>query len=782
MQSRRPPLPARPLAAGLTLLVALSGALAAAPARPRRAPAPARKAAPALTGEQVYRQQCASCHGAKGEGTTKYGKPLVGTQSVGQLAQFIRKTMPPGPKKCSAPHAQKVAEYIHHAFYSPLAQARNKPARVELSRLTVRQYRHAVTDLIGSFRPAPARDERRGLRAEYFKGRRLRGEDRVTERIDPEVRFDFGTNGPEPEKFDPYEFSIRWSGSVVAPETGEYEFVLRSDHAARLWVNDRQEPLIDAWVRSGSDTEFRGSLFLLGGRAYPVRLEFSKAKQGVDDSDKNKQRPVPPASVGLLWRLPHRAVETIPSRNLLPVGMPETFVPATPFPPDDRSVGYERGTSISKEWESATTDAAIETANYVVEHLNELAGGGNDPAERQKRIREFCRQLAERAFRRPLTPELEQLYVDRQLQQTADPEVSVKRVVLLVLKSPRFLYREVGAETPDAYQVAARLAFGLWDSLPDTELLKAAAAGELSTPEQVTRQAERMVADPRAWSKLRDFLLQWLKVDHSPELAKDARRYPGFDDAVAADLRTSLELFLEQTAWGERSDYRELLLSERFPLNGRLAKLYGVDLPADAPFQPVALDPKERAGVLTHPYLLSSFAYLDASSPIHRGVLIARSLLGRTLMPPPEAVSPIAADVHPNLTTRQRVDLQTKPAACRSCHDLINPLGFTLEKFDAIGRVRAQDNGRPVDATGGYQSRSGAEIKLRGARELAQYLAQSEESHGALVEQLFHYLIKQPVRAYGPQTLPELQRTFAANQYSLRRQMVESVTVAALAR
>src|SRR5205085_4227925 len=128
------------------------------------------------------------------------------------------------------------------------------------------------------------------------------------------------------------------------------------------------------------------------------------------------------------------------------------------------------------------------------------------------------------------------------------------------------------------------------------------------------------------------------------------------------------------------SDFRELWLADKLYMNGRLAKFYNASLPADAQFQPVSVDPEERAGVLTHPYLMASFAYLDSSSPIHRGVLIARNLLGRALRPPPQAFVPIPAQLHPKLTTRPRVALQTRPAACMSCPDMINPLGFTLVK------------------------------------------------------------------------------------------------------
>jgi mono/diheme cytochrome c family protein len=731
-------------------------------------------------GEKAYRQQCASCHGVKGEGTKLYRKPLIGDQSAGQLAQFIGKSMPPGPRHATPKDAKLIAAYIHDAFYSPVAQARNLPPRIELSRLTVRQYRNALTDLIGSFRAPVSWSEARGLKAEYFKARDLRGDQRVLERIDPQVDFDFGTKMPVPEQPDPHRFAMRWTGAVLAPETGNYEFVIKSDHAMRLWVNDPKRPLIDATVKSGKDNEYRGVLTLLGGRVYPIRFEFSKAKQGVDDAKKELAAPPLPASVSLQWKPPKRELEVIPSRCLLPVDVPEAFVSTTPFPPDDRSMGYERGNSISKAWDEATTEAAFEATTYIVTHLAELSGAANNAPDRAAKVQEFCKQFVARALRRPLTPEETAFYVGRQFARTPDVEMAVKRVLLLTLKSPQFLYREIGAGKPNAFDVASRLSFGLWDSPPDAELLKAAEEGKLVTREQVATQAERMTQDPRTWFKLREFLLLWLKVDAYPDLAKNAKRYPDFDAAVANDLRTSFELFLEQTAWGNKSDFRELLLTDKFALNGRLAKVYGAKMAADAPFQTVALEPNERAGVLSHPYLLASFAYLDASSPIHRGVLVARNLLGRQLQPPPQAFTPLAADLHPKLTTRQRVILQTKPAACDSCHGMINPLGFAMERFDAIGRIREMENGTPVDASGSYTARNGKKISFGGAKDLARFLANSDETHAAFVEKLFQFLTKQPVRAYGAQTLPNLQRAFVSNGFNIRRTMVEMMATSVL--
>ncbi len=732
------------------------------------------------SGKQIYAKQCVRCHGAAGAGTDECKRALVGDKSVAQLARLIAKTMPEDdPGTCVGDDAKNVAAYIYDSFYSKDAQARNTPPRIEPARLTVRQYQNSVADLVESFRGEAHWDAQRGLKGEYFKSRDFRGDRRVLARVDPEIKFDFGVGSPDP-KLEAQRFAIRWEGAILAPETGDHEIIVHTEHAVSVWVNDRKKPLIDAVVKSGNDHVHTATIRLLAGRVYPIRIEFSKAKQGVDDSKDKKKKPPPDvkASIRLEWKPPGRTAEVIPSHNLTPKWFPESYVVSTPFPPDDRSVGYERGTSISKAWEQAVTDAAIETADYVAAHLRDLSNVPDDAKDRADKLREFALKLAERAFRRPLDDEQKARYIDRQFKQAKELDVAVKRVVMIVLTSPRFLYRElVGGD--DAWNVAARLAFELWDSLPDNALREAAAAGKLATREQVAQQAERMSTDLRTRSKIRDFLFQWLRVERNPDIAKNPKLFPGFDPNLVSDLRTSLDLGLEDLVWSDASDFRRLLLSNEYFLNGRLAAFYGVKLPADAPFQKVKLDPDARAGVLSHPYLLANFAYTAASSPIHRGVFIVRSLLGRTLRPPPEAVAPLAPDLHPSLTTRQRVTLQTSPAACVTCHGTINPLGFGLEHFDAVGRYRLLENGKPIDASGTYERPSGEVEKYDGARSLAKILAASDETSGAFVEQLFHNLVKQPVRAYGPRAGESLRAGFASSNANLRKLIVEIAVLAA---
>jgi hypothetical protein len=159
---------------------------------------------------------------------------------------------------------------------------------------------------------------------------------------------------------------------------------------------------------------------------------------------------------------------------------------------------------------------------------------------------------------------------------------------------------------------------------------------------------------------------------------------------------------------------------------------------------------------------------------------VSRNVLGRVLRPPEEAVAPLSPDVHAGLSTRDRVALQTKPEACQGCHNMINPLGFTMENFDAIGRFREREVGKPIDASGSYLTKTGAVEKFAGIEDLAEFAATSDESQAAFVKQLFHHTVKQPILAYGPDRQRELQKNFTKHNFNIHRLLVEIVAAAAV--
>ncbi|MFT4691309.1 MAG: hypothetical protein ACI9OD_003532 [Limisphaerales bacterium] len=735
-------------------------------------------------GKAIYQKLCTDCHGAMGEAITgKTDDALRGNRDLAALTRRIDRTMPEDNEdKCVGKDAQSVADYIYHAFYSIAARARNTPARVEVTRLTVPQYRKSVADLVLGFRGEIGVGSERGLRAGYYGGYRFNAKTKGKGHFDSRddlIRFDYGEGVPkraeakveewgklkETEKakkgevvgkFTADGFAVRWEGSLLPEETGEYEFIIRTRNGVTLWVNRHDSDYdigegtktIDGYVAPHNDVrEVKGKVFLIGGRPYPIRMEFFKYK--------SKR-----ALIELLWKPPHGVLQTIPRRNLSPDGVRDSLTIATSFPADDRSVGYERGSSVSKSWFEAVTAGATEAAAYVTQHLDQLAGTKPDQPDRARKIGEFGVKFVERAFRRPLTEAERKRFVDQFFDGAATLEQAVKRLVLFTLTSPRFLYPGFrGDQAPDQWEIASRLALSLWDSLPDQRLRGLARLGQFKSPEQIAKVAGLMVYDWRSRAKLRGFFYHWLELERAVELSKDSNVYPEFNEAVLADLRTSLNLFLDEAVWGKRANYRELLLADYLFLNERLGKLYGRK-EIKGGFRKVSLDPKRRSGIVTHPFLLSSLAYHNNTSPIHRGVFLTRNIVGMTLKSPPMANEFKEGKFDPRLTMREKVTEMTRAKACMGCHVTINPLGFSLEHYDGIGRWRMKDQNKPIDSTSTFKTESGKTIKLTGARDVAKFAADTPSAHRTFIQQLFHHTVKQPVRAYGDNTMEELRKSF----------------------
>ncbi len=744
-------------------------------------------------GAAIYQKLCLECHGKNGEGVEgKYDEPLMGDRNLEALTHKIEKTMPEDNEDaCVGEDAKQVAAYIYGSFYSPEAQARLPLPPKDLSRLTIAQYRTSVADLIGHFRKGPGFDRpattETGLKG-FYSGQRLPkpGEEAVDttpkkgikakipnmtiERVDPVLSFHFGADSPEKETMEADQFKNRWEGSVVAEETGLYEFSIKTENGARLHVNDLSEgqALIDAWVSSGPDVrEEKRTIYLLGGRAYGLLLEHFKFKEKS-------------ASIELWWKPPHGVKEIIPRRALRTDRPKPVMIVDATFPADDSSGGYERGTTISKAWDQATTEAAISISEHVEKNIDELAGTNRNAPDRAEKLRKFATEFASTAYRRPLADDVITRVIDRHFASAQTPTQAVKRIVLFTLKAPDFLYPAVAEpERPDDFAVASRLALTLWDSIPDRHLTRVATEGKLHTREQAAGEAQRMIADPRTRAKLQGFFHYWLELDRAENIAKDPKAFPDFNEVVQSDLRASLMQFIDEVVWSEKSDYRELLQADYILLNSRLANIYGKTVPGEG-LQRVSFDPKQRAGVVTHPYLLASLASSRQTSPIHRGVFLTRNIVGMALKPPPIVVSFDESHFDPKLTMRDKITQLTRNDSCMSCHSLINPLGFSLENFDAIGRWRTQDNDEPVNPVTEFANENGDRVHLAGPRDIVNYVAGNTLSHRAFVRQLFNHTVKQQTPAYGMRTLDQLQRKFTASDCNIQKLLIEIAFVAAL--
>lgn len=751
-------------------------------------------AVPPHPGAALYQKLCAECHGDRGQGVDgEYDEPLRGEKSLEALAKDIDKTMPEDdPEKTTAGDAKLVAAYIYDAFYSPEAQARLNPPKRDLARLTIEQFRNSVMDVIGRFRMGPGFDRpvnaETGLKAAYRgvalpkpgekpvdttpkNGIKMKRPNKTIEKVEPVIAFHWGPDSPDKAVLEAEQFQNRFEGSVIARETGVYEFAVKSENGFRLWVNDTSEgdALIDGWVSAGPQVrEERKSLFLVGGRAYRVVLEHFKFKEKS-------------ASIELWWKPPHGIKELVPAHALRTDRPRELMIVSTDFPPDDSSGGYPRGTTISKAWDQAVTDAAIATAEHVVENLDELAQTKSGAPDRGEKLRQFAHSFVETAFRRPLGGELKQLIVESQFKSARTPETAVKRIVMLALKSPQFLYPNLRRDQPpDDFDTASRLALTLWDSIPDKRLAQAAATGQLKTRDQIRAEAQRLLADARTRAKLHGFFHHWLELERAEGSSKDPKVFPGFDAVMLSDLRESLLQFIDQVVWSGKSDYRELLQADYLLLNERLGKYYGKPVTGEE-FQRVSFDPKQRAGVVTHPYLLASLAYTKQSSPIHRGVFLTRNIVGMSLKPPKKAVIFEDSHFNPKLTMREKITEMTRSGACMTCHSMINPLGFSLENFDAVGRWRTKDNNKPVNPVSEFTTHEGALVRLTGPRDIVNYVAGNPSGHRAFIRHLFHHLVKQDPAAYGAKTLDQLQRDFAASGCHIQKLLVEIAVLAALA-
>lgn len=748
---------------------------------------------------QLYRQKCAGCHGADGQGDADgYEQPLLGDESVASLARVIELTMPEDdPDACVGEEAEQLARYIYDEFYSMAARIRlgyATPPRKELARLTVAQHRNALADLLGQFTPESEQPavSQAGLFGEYFQSRGMNKADRIKlTRVDRRINFDYGTGSPHAD-ITSDQFTIIWEGSLIAPDSGYYEFRVRTENGARLYVNNDppeersrlrddssvagQSALIDAWVSSGKLRDATGRLYLLGGRRYPLRLEYFKYQDRT-------------ASILLEWKRPGGVWSLLDHNHLVTARSSRNFSVAVPFPADDRSLGYERGGAISPEWHVATSEAAIAVANETVDRLPLLAGVADDDPKRPEVVRTFVSQLARRAFRRPLSESEERLFDQVVLSDRESLESGVLRAVLLILNSPHFLYTNLPTSPENRqHAVAADLAFTLWDSIPSQGLLEAADRQQLSSEEQIKAQAQAMLDDPRARAKVTGFFRSWLEIQQR-DLTKDRELFPEFDDAVITDLRDSLERFVSQVVWSRRSDYRQLLQADYLILNGRLREIYQSS-PSEvsesndfaSEFRRFEYPDQRRAGVLTHPYLLSAFAYHNNTSPIHRGVFLTRNVVGRALKPPTEAVAFKDEEFAPDLSMREKITQLTSDSACMACHSVINPLGFALENYDPVGRWRTVDNSKPVVTNAEYVTADGKTVEFEDAIDIAKFAVESKDAQSAFVAQLFRHLVRQDPAAFGPDTLDELHSAFAADRFNVQNLMVRIAVIVAMDR
>ena len=327
--------------------------------------------------------------------------------------------------------------------------------------------------------------------------------------------------------------------------------------------------------------------------------------------------------------------------------------------------------------------------------------------------RKILSNLMRRAYRRPVTNDDLRGPFALYSQAKADGgfEAGVEMGLAAVLVSPEFLFRieqapeGVAAGAPyriSDLELASRLSFFLWSSIPDDELLLAAEAGDLSNPAALRGQIERMLADPRAENLVTNFAAQWLHLRNLAGVTPDKRLFPDFDENLRQSFRRETELFFESILREDRS-VLDLLRADYTFLNERLARHYGVPHIYGSRFRRVELgDDSARGGLLRHGSILTVTSFATRTSPVVRGNWVLDNLLGVPPPPPPPDIPdlPKAKIVARELPIRERLSAHRDNPACSGCHRLMDPVGFALENYDAIGRWRTVDTGQPIDASG----------------------------------------------------------------------------------
>ena len=471
----------------------------------------------------------------------------------------------------------------------------------------------------------------------------------------------------------------------------------------------------------------------------------------------------------------------------------DTTDPANVLPPEEEVAGFNNQAAAL-----TSSDLLIELYMKVAEDVSARAVGkigtlladcdpaldGNDACALS-----FIEDFGARAFRRPLS----QAEVER-LKSVFDWAVNepdlgrfedgIQVVIEATLQSPFFLYRaELGAETPiegdvvpfTSWEMATKLSYMLWNTMPDDALFAAAEADELRTPEQISAQASRMLDDDKARDLIRNFHTQWLLLTHLDSVTKDTGVYPAYDDSLRPLWKEEIQTFVEHVILEGDGSLRSLLTADYSFMNEELASFYGEDVldsVTGPEFRRVQLDPDRRAGFLSSAGLMATHANANQSSPVFRGKFVREQLMCNTLPPPPNDLVIEPPELDPNKTTKEQFEEIGANPACAGCHTLMNPIGFIFEHYDGVGQWRDQQNGKSIDATGEVIQTDDIDGVYDGAVELADALAGSTQVQECVASQWFRFAYNRTVTQEDSCSVEQLNDVFRASNFNVKALLV----------
>jgi hypothetical protein len=486
---------------------------------------------------------------------------------------------------------------------------------------------------------------------------------------------------------------------------------------------------------------------------------------------------------------PLRRLSRIEYNNAVRDLLGDTTKPGAGFIAEEKVLGFSSNsvTAVTEVINEQYLDTALQIAERARPTLTTrfpcLAQGGEVCA------RQVLHDLARQAYRGALDTVEEDRLVElyRTTATALDDAAGLQAGIAAVLTSPRFLFvLELGAPgATDAvvalsqHEVAARLAFFLWRSLPDETVLGAADRGELATAEQVEAQARRMFDDPRANDALDDFVTQWAQIENMAALNKSSMVYPEFSEALKQSLLQETLTFYRETVRGAPGDVSTLLTSSQSYVNRQLAQQYynvGSNAPDETSFVLTELNPDpnnpHRAGLLTQGSVLAMHAHPTRASPVHRGKLVREQLLCQPLPPPPPNVNNTLPESDRGEATRDVFSQHATDPSCSGCHRLMDPIGFGFGHYDGMGKYLDNENGLTIDAKGEVVA-AGATLDgpFEGAVELAQRLASSGVVEPCFAVQVARYALGRAETLSDACSLQDAYASFESSGFQIRELM-----------
>ncbi|HEX5659102.1 MAG TPA: DUF1592 domain-containing protein [Polyangiales bacterium] len=452
-------------------------------------------------------------------------------------------------------------------------------------------------------------------------------------------------------------------------------------------------------------------------------------------------------------------------------------VSSLPLPPRVR--GYDNN-----------ANASVVTSRHVDEYLSAMEPlldkalneqrGNLVPCSDASCARQFVATFGLRAFRRPLREEELTRYAALFASDLTgnDFTAGLKLAMSSMLISPNFLYRSELGENGKLtqYELASALSYLYWGTMPDQALFDAAANGQLSTKAQLEAQARRLLGDSKAQDQLGQFSLQWLGSDGVLSAFKDAAIYPAFNDSLRKAMVEEQTRFINDLTLTSNGSFAQLFRADYVWANSQLAQFYGLSGGSNEFTKLPVTAASERGGLLGLGAVLTAHAHSNESSPVKRGKFVRDRLLCQDLPPPPANLDTTPPGLDPTLTTRARFAKHTSDAACASCHQFIDGVGFGFEGFDGIGAKRSTENDLPVDESGtlvGVEALSDkTSVPFDGVQELSDLLADSQSAQSCFALQYYRFAHGYEETKEDACSLSKLREKFEDSKLTLKELLV----------